>query len=30
MVDDFTEENEDYEGSKLSIVGKMKKLEYEE
>lgn len=29
MVDDFTEVNEDYEKSKLSMQGKMKKLEYE-
>jgi hypothetical protein len=30
MADDFTHENEDYECSKLSIMGKMKKLEYEQ
>lgn len=30
MVEDFTQENEDYEGSKLSMQGKIKKLEYEE
>lgn len=30
IIEDFTEENEDYEGSKLSMQGKMKRLEYEQ
>jgi hypothetical protein len=30
MVDDFTHPNEDYEGSKVSMAGKMRNIQYDE